>query len=96
MFSEAVYFFIVPGLRKNYHHNLHVTFGLLELLVPFCPKAHLKDAWKMIKKFKRRLSLTLQGKRGVTELAELAEHLTVEDTNSNGDIRENGNSGKFF
>ena len=51
----------------------------------------------MIKKFKRRLSLTLQGKRGVTELAELAEHLTVEDTsNSNGEIRENGTSGKWF
>ena len=44
----------------------------------------------MMKKFKRRLSLTLKGGRGATELSELAEHLTVEDTVS--EIKENGTS----
>ena len=40
-----------------------------------------------MKKLKRRLSLTIKGRRHVDEsLSELAEHLTVEDSSGSSDV----------
>ncbi len=44
----------------------------------------------MMKRFKRRLSLTIRGGRGVDDsLSELAEQLTIEETSEIA-VRENG------